>query len=164
MVRAANERTPMFYASCTAWIISTILLVWLDLGVIAFCGSIFIAIWVFGLRDKFSNEETASAYSVFNTDGRAIVGGFTASQLDRQLRGGGAAGAITRTTNAADNNATDDPVRGPVATAEIAKYTTTTSSSSNNNERLHRRKAAVAAAEQRILQQHQQQQQQQQQQ
>lgn len=149
MVKASNERNPIFYLSCMAWAICAILLVWLDLAVIAFCGSIFIAIWFFGLREKFPHEETASAYSVFNTDGKAIVGGFTASQLDRQLRGGG-----SRSSNA--DSTSDDPIRGTVATAEIAKNTTN-SSSHSNDERLRRRKAAAVAAEHRILQQQRQQ-------
>ena len=146
MVRSANERSRSFYVGGIAWTGSIILLVWLDLGVIAFCGSIFLAIWVFGLREKFSNEETASAYGVFNQDGKSIVGGFTASQFERQLRG-----RHQPTNNNNDND--DDPIRGPMAKAKVAKESMPSSHKVSNDERLRRRKAAVAAAEQRSLQQ-----------
>ena len=65
----------------------TVGLVQLDLGVLAFVGSILMAIWMFGLREKFESEETASAYSAFNEDGQAITGSFTTAQLEGQLRG-----------------------------------------------------------------------------
>jgi hypothetical protein len=136
MVRAANERTPIFYLGCAAWLVVAVLLIAWDFGVVAFCGSILLAIWVFGLREKFANEETASAYSVFNKDGKAIVGGFTAEQFDRQMRGG-----------LASNN--NDAVRGSVAVAKNESHTIT-QAKINDQERLRRRKAAVAAAERRV--------------
>jgi hypothetical protein len=141
MVRAANERSTLFYVGCMAWMVCSILLTVWGFGVIAFCGSILLAIWTFGLRDKFSNEETASAYSVFNKDGQAIVGGFTAGQLDRQLRGG-----FARSTINADG---DNPVKGSVATAEVST-TVPAAKTTDANERLRRRTAAAAAAEKRF--------------
>jgi hypothetical protein len=141
MVRAANERSTIFYVGCITWMVCSILLTVWGFGVVAFCGSILLAIWAFGLRDKFSNEETASAYSVFNKDGQAIVGGFTAGQFDRQLRGGFA----TRSTTSNDGN--DDPVKGSVATAEVS---TAAAKTTDANERLRRRTAAAAAAEKRF--------------
>lgn len=140
MVRAANERTPLFYVGCVGWIAICAILLVLDLGVLAFCGSVFLAIWVFGLREKFSNETTASAYSVFNKDQKAIVGGFTASQFERQMRGHG---------NHPDG---DNPVRGTVAS--IAEVTSSDDSVKlKGDERLRQRKAAAAAAEKRYQQQ-----------
>lgn len=144
MVRAANERSPRFYLGCTLWGIVSVLLIAWDFGVFAFVGSILLSIWLFGLREKFSNEETASAYSVFNRDGKAIVGGFTAAQFDRQMRGG-------------LGNRADDPVKGEIATA--ARDSTTNRSREGlspmltEDEKLRRRKAAAAAAERRFQQQ-----------
>jgi hypothetical protein len=123
------------------WIICAVLLTVWDFGVIAFCLSVFLAIWVFGLREKFSNEETGSAYSVFNKDGKAIVGGFTASQFERQMRSG---------TNL-NSTEEDDPIRGDVATAEVTSSNIPSKTSAD--EQLRRRKAAAAAAERRYLQQ-----------
>ena len=140
MVRALNERSPRFYVGCILWALVCVLLITLDFGVLAFSGSIVLAIWVFGLREKFSSEETASAYSVFNRDGKAIAGGFTAAQFDRQMRGGIANGA-------------EDAVKGEIATA--ARGTLSGEGSSPvlpDDERLRRRKAAAAAAERRFQQ------------
>ena len=137
MVRAANERTNGFYIGCIVWAVCAVLLIVYDFGVIAFVGSILLAIWVFGLREKFAGEQTASAYSVFNKDGKAIVGGFTASQLDRQLRGTPRSGNL------------DDPVRGDVAKADTAEVSTK-SMNLDEKERLKRRAAAAAAAEKRF--------------
>jgi len=144
MVRAANERTPLFYLAGTAWLVVAVLLTVWDLGVVAFVGSVLLAIWVFGLRDKFASEETASAYSVFNRDGKAIAGGFTAQQLDRQLRGGALGGT-------ASND--DDPVHGSVATAVTATPKAEAAAKMSDAERLRRRTAAAAAAERRFQQQ-----------
>ena len=145
MVRAANERTPLFYVAGTAWLVVAVLLTVWDLGVVAFVGSVLLAIWVFGLRDKFASEETASAYSVFNRDGKAIAGGFTAQQLDRQLRGGALGGTAS---NAND----DDPVRGSVAAADTATPKAEAAAKMSDAERLRRRTAAAAAAERRFQQ------------
>jgi uncharacterized membrane protein YidH (DUF202 family) len=144
MVRAANERTLTFYVGGAAWSMAAVMLTAWGFGIVAFCGSILFAIWVFGLRDKFSNEETASAYSVFNVDGQAIVGGLTAGQFDRQLRGG----FSPLTSN---NNSNDNPVQGPIAVAKIASANKGNASDTlSDNERLRRRKAAAAAAERRF--------------
>ena len=113
----------------------SILLVASDFGVIAFCGTIFLVLYFFGLREKFSNEETASAYSVFNKDGKAIVGGLTAEQFDRQLRG------TPRTSER-------DPVKGSVAIA-IKSSDNASSVQVSDQERLRRRQAAASAAERR---------------
>jgi hypothetical protein len=40
---------------------------------------------MFGLREKISNEETASAYSVFNQNQQSIAGSMTGDQIDRQF-------------------------------------------------------------------------------
>ena len=143
MVRAANERSPRFYLGCILWAVVSVLLIAWDFGVFAFVGSILLAIWVFGLREKFSDEETASAYSVFNRDGKAIVGGFTAAQFDRQMRGG-------------IGNGVDDPVKGEIATAASDNGMSRREGSTRvltDDERLRRRKAAAAAAERRFQQQ-----------
>jgi hypothetical protein len=144
MVRAANERTRFFYVGCAAWSILSLLLMASGFGVLAFCGSVLLGIWVFGLRDKFSNEETASAYSVFNQDGQAIVGGLTAGQFDRQLRGGFAQSASYNN----DNN--DNPVRGSIAIASSEHKSNANDNKLADNERLRRRTAAAAAAERRF--------------
>lgn len=136
MVRAAHERSLAFSAGCVVWVGLAVWLVWKDLGPLAFVGSILLGIWGFGLRDKFSNEETASAYSVFNQDQKGIAGGFTAGQLERQLRGIGGA---------------DETLRGAMATARVTKDRSTPQIS--NDEKLQRRTAAAAAAERRQQQQ-----------
>lgn len=141
MVRAADERSRRFYFGCFLWAVACVLFVAYDFGVIAFCGSVLVAIWAFGLREKFSNEETASAYSVFNRDGKAIVGGFTASQFDRQMRGG-------------INNDDEVPVRGSVAVAASPSIGANQKTSNvSDDAKLRRRKAAAAAAERRLHQQ-----------
>lgn len=141
MVRAANERSTGFYLGCAVWMAFCIYLIQLDFGVIAFCGSILWAIWTFGLREKFSNEETASAYSVFNRDGKAIVGGLTAAQFDRQMRGG-----------LKDDDNKNDPVHGDIAIAMSASSKSSLAVVHSDEERLRRRKAAAAAAERRFQQ------------
>lgn len=136
MVRAAHERTWTFavgwilWGGCSLWLISN------ELGVLAFVGTVLGAIVTVGLRDKFSNETTASAYSVFNQNGQAIVGGFTASQFERQLRGG---------QNSKDN----DPAHGQVAQAKssLSSFSTT---AVGDDERIRRRKAAADAAAKRM--------------
>lgn len=143
MVRAANQRSPGFYLGCILWVVVCVVLIAWDFGVLAFVGSILLSIWVFGLREKFSNEETASAYSVFNRDGKAIVGGFTAAQFDRQMRGG-------------IGNGADDSVKGEIATAERGTGISGVGGPRPvlpEDERLRRRKAAAAAAERRFQQQ-----------
>ena len=49
---------------------------------------VLVGIFTIGTRDKWESEENASAYSVFNEGGRAILGGMSAKELDGQLRGG----------------------------------------------------------------------------
>ena len=141
MVRAANHRSPIFYAGTLVWLGVCVVLIYHDFGVLAFCGSVIFVIWTFGLRDKFSGEETGSAYSVFNKDGKAIVGGFTASQFERQMRGG-----IGR-----DEDNSTNPVKGSVTVASATVMVSTTGAQSED-ERLRRRKAAAAAAERRLQQ------------
>jgi hypothetical protein len=104
MVRAANEKSTSFYFTLSLCCVAVTLLIYYDLGVLAFTLAVFFAIFGFGLRDKFSTEQTASAYSVFNRDGRSIVGGFTASQVERQLRGIGGR-----------EDDSDNPLKGPIA-------------------------------------------------
>jgi hypothetical protein len=152
MVRAANERSRAFYTGCFLWTIVAILLTFSGFGVVGFCGSVLLVIWFFGLREKFSNEETASAYSVFNRDGRAIAGSFTSSHLERQLRGGGGFHMKSRSSSSADNDDgdDDDPVRGAIAKAENGTKNFTTKGRVVEQERLTRRQAAAAAAEKRF--------------
>lgn len=137
MVRAANEKSYGFYVTIGACLIASSLLIYYDLGVLAFVMLVFVAIFGFGLRDKFSNEETASAYSVFNKDGRSIVGGFTASQFERQMRGG----------LAGSGDDSDNPLKGPIAEHDKG---TTGGETVSENERLRRRRAAAEAAQRRL--------------
>eukprot|EP00978_Attheya_sp_CCMP212_P046265 scaffold380892_cov57-Attheya_sp.AAC.4 len=135
MVRAANERTYAFYIGCTAWLLAVVALVYIDLGVIGFVGSVLLAIWVFGLREKFDSEDTASAYSVFNKKGKAIAGGFTAAQFEQQMRGG-----ANPNTSTMDDN---------VGLASANNTNRQVPTKIGNSEKLRRRQAAAAAAERR---------------
>lgn len=96
---------------------------------------------MFGLRDKFSTETTASAYSVFNEGGRSIVGGLTKNQLERQLRG--SLGTVDP----------DDAATGPIAkrlsSIECPNKSRSIQSYLSDAEREKRRKAAAGAAERR---------------
>lgn len=140
MVRSVSDRSPMFIAGCMAWLGVCVLLIVHDFGVVAFCGSVMLGIWTFGLREKFSGEEIGSAYSVFNKDGKGIVGGFTASQFDRQMRGG-----------IGGDDDSSDPVKGSVTvSANLGSSGRPTVQS--EEQRLRRRKASAAAAERRLQQ------------
>lgn len=141
MVRAANEKSTTFYIGLFVCFVIGSLLIYHDLGVIAFVMLVFVGIWGFGLREKFSNETTGSAYSVFNEDGRSIVGGFTSSQFESQLRG---------VTLMGRNSNQDDPLKGPIAEARKEK-SAKTSIAFSDAERTARRKAAAAAAERRLM-------------
>lgn len=113
------------------------------LGVVTFVMWVLVAIWMFGLRDKFSTETTASAYSVFNKDGRSIVGGFTASQFERQLRG------------PIQMAVADDPLKGPIAehSQRLSPYNLSNNESSksclSDLQRERKRQSAAEAAERR---------------
>lgn len=135
MVRAANERTARFYILAFLWLISAVILVKNDFGVIAFVVSVLLLIYVFGLREKFDSETTASAYSVYNKDSQGITGGFTAAQLEQQLRGG-----ILRKPN---TNNSQIPVLASPRDKPFPKDIVET------KERQRRREAAAAAAERR---------------
>ena len=136
MVRAANEKSSSFYLGLAVCTLTGGFLIYHDLGVLAFVMFVLVGIFGFGLRDKFSNETTASAYSVFNEDGKAIVGGFTASQFENQLRG-----PMGR------RNHENDPVQGRVAQS---LQTRETNAPLSDAERTARRRAAAAAAERRL--------------
>ena len=138
MVRAANEKPISFYFGLAICLVFAAFLVYYDFGVIAFVMLVFVGIWGFGLRDKFSNEATASAYSVFNKDGRAIVGGFTANQFENQLRG--------PLSKKSDQN---DPLKGPIAESQQEKRGDDIAPLSDV-ERRARRRAAAEAAERRL--------------
>ena len=140
MVRSANEWSPRFKTTVAATVAFGIVLIYLDLGVLAFFLFVVALIFGFGLRDKFDSETTASAYSVFNKDGRAIVGGFTANQFDRQLRG--SMPNMGRTA--------DDPLNGPIAESARPSNRTNSKAEIPATEREKRRKAALEAAERRI--------------
>lgn len=139
MVRSSDEKTFTFYLGLGVCFIACVALIYYDLGSLAFVLAVFYCLWSFGLREKFSNESTASAYSVFNKDGKSIVGGFTANQLERQLRGPLATG----------NSDPNDPLKG-----SIAEHAGSSASSSkeqvSEKERLERRRAAAEAAQRRI--------------
>lgn len=136
MVRSANERSSKFYALLIVWCIAVVVLVRIELGVIAFVASVLLLIWVFGLRDKFNSETTASAYSVFNKDSQGITGGFTTAQLERQLRGG-----------FRKNDATSS---APIPVLEQHSLDMPSSKSVGGDEKVRRRQAAAAAAERRL--------------
>ena len=138
MVRAANEKSTSFYLTLAICFVTGAALIYHDFGVIAFVMLVFVGIFGFGLRDKFSNESTASAYSVFNKDGKGIVGGFTATQFENQLRG--------PLASKIDKN---DPVKGSIAESQ-QNYDKSTSSTPSDVERTARRKAAAEAAERRF--------------
>mmetsp|Transcript_150 Transcript_150/g.293 ORF Transcript_150/g.293 Transcript_150/m.293 type:complete len:144 (-) Transcript_150:3-434(-) len=138
MVRSANEKSKSFYITLAVCAVVGGLLIYYDFGVVAFVMAVFVGIFGYGLRDKFSNETTASAYSVFNKDGKSIVGGFTASQFERQMRG-----PLGRVDD-------DDPVQGPIAEHLIAGQRTSDRNNVSEAERNRRRRAAAAAAERRF--------------
>ena len=145
MVRAANEKSTWFYIGLAICFVIGALSIYHDLGVIAFVLLVFVGIFGFGLRDKFSNESTASAYSVFNKDGRAIVGGFTASQFENQLRGP----VVAKMTGTDTSN--DDPLKGPIAESRQEKSTKGNDNGTLSDvERTARRRAAAEAAERRF--------------
>lgn len=142
MVRAAHERTPRFYVGLVVWLGVAALLLRHDLGVVAVVASLLLAIYVFGLRDKFDTEDTASAYAVFNRGGQAIAGTLTAGQLDLELRGGG--GVNRDDDGRAINNNKSMALRLAPTNQSVPS-----SEKVNDAERLRRRKAAAAAAERR---------------
>mmetsp|Transcript_4937 Transcript_4937/g.7140 ORF Transcript_4937/g.7140 Transcript_4937/m.7140 type:complete len:143 (+) Transcript_4937:112-540(+) len=137
MVRSAKQKTLSFYVAFAAWMLFAALLIVWDLGVIAFTLSILLAIWFFGLREKWTTEKTASAYSIFNENGQAIVGGFTAQQFENQMRGGLSAG---------QNDSSLDSIAAPKNQNSKSERAPAT-----DQERLKRRKAAAVAAERRLL-------------
>ena len=146
MVRAANERSRSFYVGCVIWCSCCFWLIKNDLGPIAFVGTVFLSIYAFGLREKFDSEETSSAYSVFNKGGKAIAGGFTGDQLERQLRGG----------IAHEINSMDKPYRAS-GDSDSPLVTTSDKSTSkktlSEKDKLKRRSAAAEAAERRFREQ-----------
>jgi hypothetical protein len=136
MVRSSTDRSTSFYLGLAVWGCIATGLVIVDLGVLAFFGTVVLALWQFGLRDKFDGETTASAYSVFNKGGKSLPGSTTMQDVDRELRGGGVAA--------------DHDMTAPSGPAEIKMtpggrgfFQATTI---NQEERLRRRKAAADAA------------------
>lgn len=53
---------------------------------ILFTIGVLASIWWHGLREKWEGDDTASAYSVFNENGKNIAGTFTSRQFDNSLR------------------------------------------------------------------------------
>ena len=143
MVRSSTERSNAFYIGCVVWVAGCVWLIHNDLGSIAFVGTVLLAIWVFGLREKFEGEDGPSAYSVFNKGGRAILGGFTGEQLDQQMRGG-----MTYAGSISDKAKVESDA--PLTTTGGASTSTATSSKLSGGEKLKRRSAAAAAAERRL--------------
>lgn len=150
MVRSANETTLSTYVACIVWTICAGLLMYADLGILALFGSMIFAIYVFGLREKFSNEETASAYSVFNQNQQAIAGTLTAGQIDRQLRGGFDGSGSGNASNSNNNDSIGNSSVAMAAAPQNKAQATTANVS--QEERLRRRKAAALAAERRFQQ------------
>ena len=146
MVRAANEKSAGFYFVLFLCFLLGAVCIYHDLGVIAFVLAVFVGIFGFGLREKFSNETTASAYSVFNEDGRAIVGGFTSSQFERQLRGS----VASQMASGAGGNPDASAASGPIARARTEGPARRTNVALSDAERTARRRAAAEAAERRF--------------
>ncbi|GMH63909.1 hypothetical protein TrVE_jg623 [Triparma verrucosa] len=48
--------------------------------------ALFYLLFTYGFRDKWSSEQTPSAYSVFNKNHREIAGTLSARKIDAQLR------------------------------------------------------------------------------
>lgn len=141
MVRAANERSNAFYAGIFVWLVTCAWCARQGLGILAVVGSALLALWVFGLRDKFDSESSPSAYSVLNKGGQAILGGYTGEQLDAQLRGR-SSGQTSLDSNKKKSDKDDAPL---VTTATRQKPAPL-----NVNEKVKRRSAAAAAAERRL--------------
>ena len=139
MVRASNEKTNTFYAGCVVWMAVCYWLVSRGLGVIAFVASALLAIWIFGLRDKFEGETTMSAYNVFNKGGKSILGGLTGEQVDEQMRGGMRYGKPVEAKVDEDN--------------PLTSVVKTTPKKLSESDKLKRRSAAAAAAEKRLSEQ-----------
>lgn len=142
MVRAAHQRSFAFYTGCLGWLVACYWFVSNGLGILVVIFSAFLALWVFGLREKFDGEDAQSAYSVFNKGGKAILGGFTGEQLENQLRGSSRPRSL---------NSHDIPTN-----ANTPLVTTVTDQKEvrlNENEKVRRRCAALAAAERRLLEQ-----------
>ena len=105
-------------------------------GVVAVILSIFVAIRIYGFRQKWDGE--VSAYSVFNEGQKAIPGTFTADQFDKQLRG---------TSNWEDDN--DAAARSGVGNTKQPSQIQLESLTAV--EKVRRREAALAAAEKRMV-------------
>ena len=119
------------------------------LGSIAFVATCLIAIWVFGLRDKFEGEEGMSAYNVFNKGGQAIMGGFTGEQLEEQMRGS----VISHKNRSSDSRSSIGNINDPLVS--LSSGNKVTDKHLDERDKLKRRSAAAAAAELRIQQQQQ---------
>lgn len=132
MVRQGGERSQWFYAGAAAWGASCVVMAVTGFGAIAFMLSIFLCVYTFGFREKYE-DDSPSAYSVFNEGGRSIPGTFrvvgagfsqlATAEVDELGRAGFAEGAAPKDATPRAN-LTDD-------------------------ERLRRREAAAAAAERR---------------
>mmetsp|Transcript_20264 Transcript_20264/g.37825 ORF Transcript_20264/g.37825 Transcript_20264/m.37825 type:complete len:146 (-) Transcript_20264:45-482(-) len=55
-------------------------------AMIVFIMALFYFLFTYGFRDKWSSEQTPSAYSVFNKNHREIAGTLSARKIDAQLR------------------------------------------------------------------------------
>jgi hypothetical protein len=138
MVRSSTDRSTSFYLGLVTWGCIATGLVIVDLGVLAFFGSVVLALWQFGLRDKFDGETTASAYSVFNKGGKSLPGSTTIQDVDRELRGGGGIAADYDTTTTPSG-----PAEIKMTAGGRGFFQATTTS---QEERSRRRKAAADAA------------------
>jgi Uncharacterized conserved domain (SAYSvFN) len=140
MVRSASDRSASFYIGLVAWAIISIGLVMVELGVLAFFGTVVLGLWQYGLRDKFDGETTASAYSVFNKGGKSLPGSTTMQDVDQQLRSGGGLLSAGRDTDAAPS------VSGPAEIINNDNNRFTRTSTTSHDERDRRRKMAADAA------------------
>lgn len=138
MVRSSTDRSTSFYLGLAVWGCIATGLVIVDLGVLAFFGTVVVALWLFGLRDKFDGETTASAYSVFNQGGKSLPGSTTMQDVDRELRGGGVAA-----DHYYDTTAPSGPPEIMIPAGGRGYFQDTTTS---QEERSRRRKAAADAA------------------
>jgi Uncharacterized conserved domain (SAYSvFN) len=138
MVRSTSDRSASFYIGLVAWAIVSIGLVMVELGVLAFFGTVVLGLWQYGLRDKLDGETTASAYSVFNKGGKSLPGSTTMQDVDQQLRSGG--GLLS-----AGQRDTDAP-SGPAEIINNDNNRFTRNSTTSHDERDRRRKMAADAA------------------
>ncbi len=141
MVQQANQRTWRFHVGAALWAAGCGLAAAYSLGTVACTLSLFLALYLFGFREKWSGE-AVSAYSVYNRGGRALPGTFSAQQHDDEMRGLYGTARIDRSGDSAP--AGDGKTAAPLSTPRTVERV-------SDEERVRRRAAAAAAAERRLL-------------